>query len=59
MANDADNRQQTFELKNGETFERKGGYASPRVPRSQMRPPPASASQQYEKSPKGDSSNSS
>ncbi|RFZ08571.1 hypothetical protein VIMS_04130 [Mycobacterium marinum] len=30
--------------KEDETFERRGGYASPSIPRSQMKPPPASAS---------------
>jgi hypothetical protein len=31
--------------KRDDSFERKGGYASPRVPWTEMKPPPASASQ--------------
>jgi hypothetical protein len=31
--------------KRNDSFERKGGYASARVPRTEMKPPPASASQ--------------
>lgn len=31
--------------KEGDSFERKGGYPSARAPRSEMKPPPASASQ--------------
>lgn len=38
-----------------ETFERKGGYASPSVPRSEMKPPPASASASRPKPSQGDS----
>jgi hypothetical protein len=32
-------------VKRDDSFERKGGYASPRVPWTEMKPPPASASQ--------------
>lgn len=31
-----------FEQKSVDTFERKGGYPSARVPRSEMKPPPSS-----------------
>lgn len=30
-----------FEQKSVDTFERKGGYPSARVPRSEMKPPPS------------------
>jgi hypothetical protein len=33
-----------------DSFERKGGYASPRVPWTEMKPPPASASRSQSQS---------
>jgi hypothetical protein len=40
--------------KRDDNFERRGGYASPRVPWTEMKPPPASASQSQPQS--GDTS---
>jgi hypothetical protein len=37
--------------KRTDTFERKGGYPSARVPRSQMKPPPSSATRPKPQAP--------
>jgi hypothetical protein len=44
------------EHKRDDSFERKGGYASPRVPWTEMKPPPASASQAQSQPQSGNTS---
>lgn len=44
--------------KSADTFERKGGYPSARVPRSQMKPPPSSATKPKPSSSQSSNSNS-